>query len=206
MIGETGEPVEVFCLHDCDAAGTQIVQTLQEATRARPRRTVEIIDLGLNPTEARELAKGGIVEIEEVSYEKTQGVGEYVDHQDYEWLQQHRVELNAFTTPEFIAWLDKKMEARSGKVVPPAAVLVSTLNHTVEDSLRQTITSRVLAEARVEDRVREAHAQVSGRIAQLAVDLSDRVAAELKQDPSRHWSNVVKEVAESVMSGHAESK
>ena len=37
FIGETGEPVKILCLHDCDAAGTLIYQTLQEATRARPR-------------------------------------------------------------------------------------------------------------------------------------------------------------------------
>ena len=28
-----------------------------------------------------------------------------------EWLQTHRVELNAMTTPQFIEWLDAKMAA-----------------------------------------------------------------------------------------------
>jgi hypothetical protein len=60
LIGETTEPVQVFCLHDADAAGTKIFQTLQEETRARPRRNVEIIDLGLNPVEARELVSEGL--------------------------------------------------------------------------------------------------------------------------------------------------
>ena len=37
-----------------------------------------------------------------------------------EWLQTHRVELNAMTTPQFIAWLDRKMaEHGDGKLVPP---------------------------------------------------------------------------------------
>src|SRR5690606_41000905 len=34
------EDVTVFCVHDADAFGTMIYQTLQEATRARARRKV----------------------------------------------------------------------------------------------------------------------------------------------------------------------
>ena len=45
------------------------------------------------------------------------------DHEDYwaDWLQENRVELNAMTTPVFLAWLDAKMQQHDGqKVVPPA--------------------------------------------------------------------------------------
>ena len=201
LIGDSDEPVQVFCLHDCDAAGTLILQSLQEETRARPRRNVEIIDLGLNPPEARELADQGFLEIEDISYQKTQGVAEYVEEDDCEWLQEHRVELNAFTTPDFIAWLDKKMGLHTGKLVPPPAVLATSLDKTVQNLLRQSITNRVLSEARVEDQVREAHAELSHRVEQLVVDLPDRVAVNLEVDPSRHWSAVVDEFAESVVRG-----
>jgi hypothetical protein len=37
-----------------------------------------------------------------------------------EWLQTHRIELNAMTTPQFIEWLDSKM-AGYGKLVPRCA-------------------------------------------------------------------------------------
>ncbi|MBA3325253.1 MAG: hypothetical protein H0T41_08350, partial [Rhodobacteraceae bacterium] len=51
-----GEPLRVFCIHDADAAGGMIHETLMEATRARPtRRTIEIINLGLEPWEAVEM-------------------------------------------------------------------------------------------------------------------------------------------------------
>ena len=49
---EHDEPVEVFCVHDADAAGTMIYQTLQEATKARGARKIKIINLGLEPWEA----------------------------------------------------------------------------------------------------------------------------------------------------------
>ncbi len=38
--------------HDADAYGTMIQQTLQEATKARGARKIEIINLGLEPWEA----------------------------------------------------------------------------------------------------------------------------------------------------------
>ena len=51
-LAEHDEPVEVFCVHDADASGTMIYQTLQEETRARGARQIEIINLGLEPWEA----------------------------------------------------------------------------------------------------------------------------------------------------------
>ena len=53
-LAEHDEPVQVFCVHDADAAGTMIYQTLQEETRARGARKIQIINLGLEPWEAIE--------------------------------------------------------------------------------------------------------------------------------------------------------
>ena len=61
--------------------------------------------------------------------EQRKPVADYVlerdDGDDWEeWLQTHRVELNAMTTPQFIAWLDGKMaEHGDGKLIPPQDVL-----------------------------------------------------------------------------------
>ena len=51
-LAEHDEPVEVFCVHDADACGTMIYQTLQEATKARGARKIKIVNLGLEPWEA----------------------------------------------------------------------------------------------------------------------------------------------------------
>src|SRR5207344_1832582 len=49
--------------------------------------------------------------------------GDDIDWDD--WLQTHRVELNAMTTPELINWLDDKMQTYGdGKLIPPEDVLV----------------------------------------------------------------------------------
>src|SRR5262249_31828308 len=115
-LAEHDEPVTIFCVHDADAHGTMIYQTFQEATKARGARKIKIVNLGREPWEA--VAMG--LEIENIPAEdRRRAVADYVcDHpgnfgtgvpvavSDWEeWLQTHRVELNAMSTPQFIEWL-----------------------------------------------------------------------------------------------------
>jgi hypothetical protein len=198
LLAGTDEPVQVFCLHDADAAGTIIYQTLQEETLARPRRSVEIVDLGVNPWEAVALAEEGRVEIEDVSYETRQTAAAYVGEEWAEWLQAHRVELNAFTTAGFIDWLDGKMARHAGKLIPPRPVLVEKLDELTRGRLRDAITDRVLAEAGIDARV-EAEFRGLRRRRNAAVNgLRGRVAEGLAADPCRHWADAIAEVAEDV--------
>jgi hypothetical protein len=76
MIADTAseEPVTVFCIHDADASGTMIAQSLQEETRARNRRRIEIVDIGLQPWQAIEMK----LPVEDVKYDKAQPVASYV--------------------------------------------------------------------------------------------------------------------------------
>ena len=66
LLGDGDEPLTFYCLHDADGPGTMIYQTLQEGTRARPGRRVEIVNLGLDPAEALDL---------ELPAEKIEGKG-----------------------------------------------------------------------------------------------------------------------------------
>ena len=99
---EHDEPVEVFCVHDADASGTMIYQTLQEATRARGARKIKIVNLGLEPWEAVEMG----LEVETLEETKRQKpVADYIREHGgnwADWLQTNRVELNAMTTPQLI--------------------------------------------------------------------------------------------------------
>ena len=120
---EHDEPIEVFCAHDADASGTMIYQTLQEATRARGARKIKIVNIGLEPWEAVEMG----LEVETIEEkDRRKPVADYDRRvrrrsRDWdEWLQTHRVELNAMTTPQLIAWLDDKMEALRRRQADPA--------------------------------------------------------------------------------------
>ena len=135
---EHDEPVEVFCVHDADASGTMIFQTLQQETKARGARKIKIVNLGLEPWEA--IAMDPEIETLEEK-DRVKPVADYVRKHggdDWEdWLQTNRVELNAMTTPQFIDWLDAKMaEFGSGKLIPPDDVLEQELAERIENEVR----------------------------------------------------------------------
>jgi hypothetical protein len=190
-LAEHDEPCTIYCVHDADAYGTMIYQTFQEATKARGARKVRIVNLGLEPWEAVDED----LEVEEVEEsEKHKPVAEYVlerEDGDYwdEWLQTHRVELNAMTTPEFIEWLDGKMEEHGdGKLVPPPDVLTAELDRRIEDKVRDDIRERILREACFEDQVTEAVAAIKKPS---AADLAKSIKQLYQHEPEREWRDAI---------------
>jgi hypothetical protein len=124
-IGASGkdEPIKFFCVHDADASGSLISQTLTRATRARAARLVEVIDLGFFPWIA--LSEGLLRERAERKSSKRRPVADYIKDRDRannasgnpenepnweSWLQNWRVELNAMTTAEFVAWMNAQFK------------------------------------------------------------------------------------------------
>jgi hypothetical protein len=74
-----------------------------------------------------------------------------------DWLQGNRVELNEMSTPDFIAWLDAKMQMHGAdKIVPPTAVIEDRVNAEIEQQLRRQITDRILRDAKIDDQLRAA--------------------------------------------------
>ena len=201
-LAEHDEPVQVFCVHDADASGTMIYQTLQEETKARQARKIEIINLGLEPWEA--IAMGLEVENLELNISKKTGqpiikaVADYVtEHDDGEdwptWLQTHRVELNAMTTPRFIKWLDAKMaEHGNGKLIPPDDVIEAELEAELEGNLRESITEEILREADLEGQIAEALDAIEKPA---AAKLIEGIKKMFKSKPERAWRDHIKTVA-----------
>jgi hypothetical protein len=191
-LAEHDEPVTIFCVHDADAYGTMIYQTFQETTKARGARKVQIVNLGLEPWEAVE--NGLDVEDVEVNEDdKRKPVADYVrertdaapDGESWEeWLQNHRVELNVMTTPEFIEWLDGKMADYNGKLVPPSDVLEKELAERIDRKVRAAVTERILREAGFEN-------QVAGAIAAIEKPNGEALAEGIEdlfeKEPDREW-------------------
>ena len=182
LIGETDEPVQVFCLHDCDASGTLIFEKLQDATRARPARKIQIINLGLDVEEVLELAEDGTVEIEDLKSNGRSPVAQYAKRFEA-WFQSHRCELNAFSTPDLIRWLDAKMEQYgTGKLIPPSEVLRSVCESKLESMVREKEVALVLAEANIDGLVKDELRRLGGKVKALTGSLPDpgpsRVAGE----------------------------
>jgi hypothetical protein len=185
--GAAGEPITIFCAHDADAFGTMIFQTFQEETKARPRRRFEVINIGLEPWEALEMD----LQVEDVEEaERRKPVADYVwarGRRWVHWLQRHRVELNAMTTPQLISWLDRKMLEHGGtKVLPPHTVVVADFQERLKEKAHRAVIDIILREADVDARVKAVLATIKLPSAKRLVADMER---SLKRDPEIQWSD-----------------
>jgi hypothetical protein len=170
-----------------------IYQTLQEATKGRGARKVKIVNLGLEPAEAREM--GLPVEKVKRKSRKVQAVADYVGENDRLWLQRYRVELNAMTTPQFLEWLDRKFQPYAGKLIPPREVLEQRLRNTVLQKLRQERTESILRAANLDGQVEEAFSQREHAMAAASAILPEHVGRALEQKLDDLWVKPVDQIA-----------
>jgi hypothetical protein len=126
--------------------------------------------------------------------DQQKAVAQYVldreDGDDWEdWLQTHRVELNAMTTPAFIAWLDRKMgEQGGGKLIPPDTVITAELEGRLDDKVRTSVRERVLREAGYEDQVAAALEAIKRPD---VADLKAGIERLFEDDPERQWRDYI---------------
>ena len=204
LMGRSDEPLTFFCIHDADGPGTAIYEALQQGTQARPSRTVTIVNLGLEPQEAR--AMGLAVETFE-RRKKRVNVASYVSNEDKEWLQTQRVELNAMDTPTFLGWLDGKLQQHhNGKVIPPVDVLIRRLQATLQNKLEETISKKLLEEAGFPDHVSRALQSIEPDIERRRIALPDHIATLLHKTPIEHWGQPVDRVAECLVQNYFSPK
>jgi len=200
LLGDCGEELIFFCVHDADASGTMIYQTLQEETKARPGRKFEIINLGLESWEG--VAMG--MEPENLEYSKKhKAVGDYVLAHDpkYEkWLQDKRIELNEMSTPQFLQWLDDKMEQYSqGKLIAPNDIMTQELHNQAYEILKQTLIDEILQENDLEGRLNCEYEKLIPILNEKAKELTTNVTVALQKEPAQSWRNPVLRVAEDVV-------
>ena len=194
---EHDEPIEVFCAHDADASGTMIYQTLQEATRARGARKIEIINIGLEPWEAVEMG----LEVETIDKaDNRKPVADYVADRDERRRRLGRVaadpprrtERHDHAATDRLARREDG-EHGDGKLIPPEDVLVEELMAETEKRLRAEITERILREAGLE-------AQVAAAMAALDLpdgdDLKRGVAEMFEGEPEADWRAHIEAVAD----------
>jgi hypothetical protein len=156
--------VTILVCHDFDKSGFSILHTLQSDTRrykfkARPK----VVDLGLRLTDAQtmnldsepvdyrrskvdprvNLRQCGATE-EECNFLVRRRIEPRPGH--YYWMGD-RVELNAMTSDQFLAWLERKLlEVGVQKVVPDQAVLEKAYQRAVrqkhvQEAIDEALTS-----------------------------------------------------------------
>ncbi len=188
LLGTTEEPIECFCIHDFDAAGTMIYQTFQEKTKARGARNLKIIDLGLKYEDVQALD----LEIEKISHNRRQPVADnYKKYED--WLQKNRVELNAMDSPTFIVWITKKIAPYAGKVIPPEDALYNHALKNAEQELREKVREKIEQEMNINELIeREYQEQLPELEREVKnIELMDVVNEDLSYEPEHNWREPV---------------
>jgi len=203
LCGPFGIPLLI--LHDFDKAGFSMVGTLEGVTRYDQngnermsryeyRHNFDVIDLGLRLPDVRAYE----LESEPVQYGKRdprpnlqdndatdQETAFLCDSHDWRGYTGRRVELNAFTSREFITWIEAKLQRHKiGKVIPDEAVLTAAYRRAA--AIAYTCT-------RLEKITKEATAWAD--TLKVPKDLSRTIRRRLKANPAQPWDRVVAGVA-----------
>jgi hypothetical protein len=197
LIEQLARDARIFVLHDFDKSGFSIAGTLsRDTTRYRFARPPEIIDLGIRLADVEEYS----LESEPVDYaprtDPTQNlqdngatdeeiafiVGDLGDDGRY---RGRRVELNAFTSDQFVTWLEAKLRLHHvQKVIPDAMTLAESYRRTVALAELERIMKQALPDV-----------EQTAQSAAVPEDLLKRIAEELARDPSAAWDEALQRLS-----------
>jgi hypothetical protein len=201
LVCAVGGGVPLFVVHDFDKAGFEISQRLtrvsdwarkKDRVTYRFRNAINVTDLGLR---LEDVQKYGLEDnAEECEFTGKFARDSIATDAEKEFLRSgRRVELNAFTSPQFLEWLEGKLdEYLPGRLIPPDDVLT--------DAYR-----RALAVAHVNKVIEVAVAEAVRRAkeAEVPEGLRRRVEQELS-DESGAWDQVVYDLARDALEATGE--
>ena len=185
--------VRIFVVHDLDKSGLSITAIMNRDTkRYQFERPPEIIDLGLRLPDVEQYALASEPVVYPEGSDPTENlrfngatedeirflVGELHSDNCYHG---RRVELNQFTSDQMIEWLEAKLRAHGvSKVIPDVGIL--------EQSWRRAVELHEL-----EEQLKKAapEAQRAARARRVPVDLHERIAQILKDDPALAWDEAL---------------
>jgi hypothetical protein len=177
--------VPLLVLHDFDKSGFSILGTLQRDTRRYAfRNRLHVIDLGLRLEDVEDSG----LETEDVVHRSDPAPNlreNGATAEEIAFLRTRRVELNAFASADFVAWIERKLEQHGiTKVLPDHDFL--TLAY------RRSVAFRYVA-SRLRSTIQEA--QLHAAEAPVPDDLAALVAAALRGDRAQSWDEVVQRLA-----------
>ena len=184
----TTDGVRVFVARDFDKAGFSIAATLTGDTRRYAfTNEVDVVDLGIRLADVHEYGlQPEPVYDRAAAWKVAANLRENgATVEEITFLNGQRVELNAFTSDQFIAWLEAKLDGHDvEKVVPDTETL-------------ETAYRRALGRRAVNAKIDEIKAAIREEAAQTTIpdDLTVRVEALLWDDPQMAWDTAVDEIA-----------
>jgi hypothetical protein len=195
--------IPLLILHDFDTSGFSIAKTLCSDTRRYSFRSAfETIDLGLRLTDVQELD----LESEPVPFgradpDKIRDRLERNGATDNEiafLTEGQRVELNALTSDQFVAFVERKLtEAGIAKVVPSKDQLETAYRLFARSERFRTIVEKIAADADVEIAVPDdLEAQVRAYLAEHPDEPIERLLlrrlARVNDDRALCWRHIIR--------------
>jgi hypothetical protein len=193
-----GLGVRIFTVRDFDRAGFTIAGTLATSSRRyRFRNRADVTDLGLRLADVEEHGLDSEPWQEKVSQRSATAtllrhgatrdeIGFLIKGTDWQYTWGQRVELNAFTTEQFIEWLDAKLEEHgAGKVIPDTGTL-------------EIAWRRARMRHAVNKKIDEATASARDQASREAVpaDLAAQIRQRLDDHPALSWDEALAKIAQ----------
>jgi hypothetical protein len=177
--------VPLLVLHDFDKSGFSILGTPRRDTRRYAfRNRIEVVDLGLRLADVEDSG----LEAEDVFYSSDPAANlrqNGATAAEIAFLRTRRVELNAFASADFVAWIERKLEQHGvAKLVPDRDTL--TLAY------RRAVAARYVT-SRLESAVHDAQRHAAD--ASVPDDLVALVASRLRNDSAQSWDDVIQRIA-----------
>lgn len=179
--------VPLLVLHDFDITGFSILGTLHRNTwRYSFRNRFEVIDLGLRLADVE--AYG--LESEDISPPRSDPTSTLLKNgataEEVQFLlSRKRVELNAFTSGDFVRWIEAKLQENGiTKLVPDQDTLAT--------AYRRALQAQIVRE-QLDSIVRDAAEKA--KVATVPTNLGRVVRKAFKADPTQSWDAVITETA-----------
>jgi hypothetical protein len=138
-----GNDVRLLVLHDFDKTGFSILQTLSNDTwRYKFDNKLEVIDLGMRLADIAGLPTEKVIHTSKDPAANLRDNGATED--EIKFLLTQRVELNAFTSDQFVKWIEGKLKAHGVKKVVPDD---QTLHRAYKRIHRMTAVQKVIDKA-----------------------------------------------------------
>jgi hypothetical protein len=177
QVCRVGGGVPLFVAHDFDKAGFEIAQRLttvsdyaqeNDLVKYTFENEIDVTDLGLRLTDAEQYG----LKSERCTFKGHFAYDSFATKEEKEFLRSNRrVELNAFTAPQFIEWLETKLSHYLGKRLIPSddilqdayrrAIAVAQINEAIDAAREEAILNAQSAEvpedlrAQLEDRLKD---------------------------------------------------
>ena len=207
----------ILALHDADVDGTMIKDTLERETRTSKDHHIEVIDLGLCPSEALEMN----LEREKVTRQKSLP-GELLrilTSEEYEFLRGSkrtswrngkekivwyawRIELNAMTPEQLIGFIEYKLDEHglTKKVLPNADIVNAQFRRNIREKLSSSLKSHFEQMLDLDGLTEMVIDEIYKRFKGVSVRYHHILEKKLSSNPAELWNEIIEREAVKVAS------